>query len=46
VNISDESFTIKAVKTVEEATELGKIGFEPFMVIEGVQDAETQINDR
>ena len=37
VNIPDENFTIKAVQTVEEAIKLGEVGFEPYLVIQGVQ---------
>lgn len=33
----DDKFIIKAINSVKEATELGEQGFEPFMVIEGVQ---------
>jgi len=36
-NISDDNFIIRAVNTIEEATKLGEVGFEPFMVIQGVQ---------
>ena len=37
VNLPDENFTIKAVNSVEEAVKLGEVGFEPFLVIQGVQ---------
>jgi integrase len=37
VNLPDENFTIKAVQTVEEAVKLGEVGFEPYLVIQGVQ---------
>jgi integrase/predicted RNA-binding Zn-ribbon protein involved in translation (DUF1610 family) len=36
-NISDDKFIIKTVSSIEEAVKLGEIGFEPFMVINGVQ---------
>lgn len=36
-NIPEENFTIRAVGTLEEAVKLGEVGFEPFMVINGVQ---------
>jgi integrase len=36
-NLPDDSFIIRAVKTVEEATKLGEVGFEPFVMMDGVQ---------
>lgn len=36
-NVADDKFIIKAVHSIEEATQLGEVGFEPFMVIQGVQ---------
>jgi integrase/transposase-like protein len=36
-NLPDDSFTIRAARTLEEATKLGEVGFEPFVVMEGVQ---------
>jgi integrase/transposase-like protein len=36
-NIPDDCFIIRAARTVEEATTLGEVGFEPFVVMEGVQ---------
>jgi len=36
-NLPDDKFIIRAVHSIEEATELGEVGFEPFMVIQGVQ---------
>jgi len=36
-NIQEDNFIIRAVNTIEEATKLGEVGFEPFMVIQGVQ---------
>ena len=36
-NVPDDAFIIRAVQTVEEATKLGEVGFEPFIVIQGVQ---------
>jgi integrase/predicted RNA-binding Zn-ribbon protein involved in translation (DUF1610 family) len=36
-NVPEENFTIRTVSTLEEAVKLGEIGFEPFMVINGVQ---------
>lgn len=35
--VPDDAFIIRAVHTVEEATKLGEVGFEPFIVIQGVQ---------
>jgi integrase len=35
--ISEDTFIIKVVSTVEEATKLGEVGFEPYLVIQGVQ---------
>jgi integrase len=36
-NLPDESFIIRAAQTKEEAIKLGEVGFEPFVVMEGVQ---------
>ena len=36
-NVPDDKFIIRAVNSVEEATQLGEVGFEPFIVIQGVQ---------
>ena len=36
-NLPDDSFTIRATKSLEEAIKLGEVGFEPFVVMEGVQ---------
>lgn len=36
-NVPDDKFIIRAVSSIEEATKLGEVGFEPFMVIQGVQ---------
>jgi integrase len=36
-SIPEDKFIIRAVNTIEEATKLGEVGFEPFMVIQGVQ---------
>jgi integrase len=36
-NVPDDKFIIRAVNSIEEATQLGEVGFEPFMVIQGVQ---------
>ena len=36
-NIPDDKFIIKAARTIKEATELGEIGYEPYVVMEGVQ---------
>ena len=36
-NIHDEQFIIKAISSLEEAVELGEIGFEPFMTVNGIQ---------
>ena len=35
--IPDDKFIIRAVHSIEEATQLGEVGFEPFMVIQGIQ---------
>jgi hypothetical protein len=32
-----DRFLIRAIKTFEEAVQLGEVGFEPFMVVNGVQ---------
>ena len=36
-NVPDDKFIIRAVNSIEEATKLGEVGFEAFMVIQGVQ---------
>ena len=36
-NFLDNEFDVKSAQTVEEAKKLGKVGFEPFVVINGVQ---------
>lgn len=36
-SVPEDTFIIRAVNTLEEATKLGEVGFEPFMVIQGVQ---------
>ena len=36
-NIKDDRFIIRAIKTVEEAVDLGEVGFEPYVIMEGVQ---------
>ncbi len=36
-NVPDDKFIIKAISTLEEAIQLGEVGFEPFMVINGIQ---------
>jgi hypothetical protein len=36
-NVPDDKFIIRAVHSIEEATQLGEVGFEPFIVIQGVQ---------
>jgi integrase len=36
-NLPDDSFIIRTAHTVEEAVKLGEVGFEPFVVMEGVQ---------
>ena len=36
-NVSDDKFIIKAIRPLEEAVKLGEVGFEPFMVVNGVQ---------
>jgi len=37
VNVPEDNFIIRAVNSVEEAVKLGEVGFEPFLVIQGVQ---------
>lgn len=34
---NNDEWTIRSAKTVDEAIELGKVGLEPFMLIQGVQ---------
>ena len=36
-NLPDESFIIRAAHSLEEAIKLGEVGFEPFVVMDGVQ---------
>lgn len=36
-NLPDDSFTIRAAHNLEEAVQLGEVGFEPFLVMDGVQ---------
>jgi integrase len=36
-NLPDDSFIIRAAHNLEEAIKLGEVGFEPFVIIEGVQ---------
>jgi integrase len=36
-NIPDDNFIIRAAHNLEEAVKLGEVGFEPFVVIDGVQ---------
>jgi len=36
-NLPDDSFIIRAAHSLEEAIKLGEVGFEPFVVMEGVQ---------
>lgn len=36
-NVLDDKFVIKAISSLEEAIKLGEVGFEPFMVVNGVQ---------
>jgi integrase/DNA-directed RNA polymerase subunit RPC12/RpoP len=36
-NIPEDSFTIRAAHTLEEAIKLGEVGFEPYVVMDGVQ---------
>jgi len=36
-NLPDDSFIIRAAHSLEEAVKLGEVGFEPFVVMEGVQ---------
>ena len=33
----DDSFIIRAARDLEEAVKLGEVGFEPFVVMDGVQ---------
>ena len=36
-NIPEDNFVIRAAHTVEEAVKLGEAGFEPFVIIDGIQ---------
>jgi integrase len=36
-NLPNDEFIIKAVRNLEEAVKLGEVGFEPFVVMDGVQ---------
>ena len=36
-NIPDDKFIIRAAHTLEKATKLGEMGFEPYLIMEGVQ---------
>jgi integrase len=36
-NLPDDSFIIRAAHSLEEAIKLGEVGFEPFVVMDGVQ---------
>jgi len=36
-NIPEDNFIIRAAHTLEEAIKLGEVGFEPYVVISGVQ---------
>jgi integrase len=36
-NLPDDNFTIRAANNLEEAIKLGEVGFEPFVVMDGVQ---------
>jgi integrase len=36
-NVPDDKFIIRAAHTVEEATKLGEVGFEPYVIMEGLQ---------
>jgi len=36
-NIPEDNFIIRAAHTIEEATKLGEVGFQPFVAMEGVQ---------
>jgi site-specific recombinase XerC len=36
-NLPDDNFTIRATNNLEEAFKLGEVGFEPFVVMEGMQ---------
>ena len=36
-NVPDDQFIIKAISSLEEAVQLGEVGFEPFMIVNGVQ---------
>jgi hypothetical protein len=35
-NIPNGNFIIKAISTFEDAVKLGEVGFEPFMIVNGV----------
>jgi integrase len=36
-NVPDDKFIIRAISSLEEAVQLGEVGFEPFMVVNGIQ---------
>ncbi len=36
-SVPEDTFIIRAVNTIEEAIKLGEVGFEPYLVIQGVQ---------
>ena len=36
-NLEDDQWTVKAVHNEVEAIKLGEIGFEPYLIINGVQ---------
>ncbi len=36
-NVQDDTFIIRAAHNLEEAVKLGEVGFEPFVVMDGVQ---------
>ena len=36
-NIPEDNFIIRSARTIEEAVKLGEVGFEPFVIMDGVQ---------
>ena len=36
-NLPNDNFIIKQISSLEEAVKLGEVGFEPFMVVNGIQ---------
>ena len=36
-NIPEDNFILRTAKTLKEAVKLGEVGFEPFVIMDGVQ---------